>query len=494
LAIAAEGPSVIETEGSKSPNHGEIVTSETLPPFGEAEKRRVAFTSVLAAIFLTSFKIVVGVMTGSLGILAEAVHSGLDLVASVVTFVAVHFAGKPADENHLYGHGKIESFSALFETILLFVTCGWIIYEGIERLFFHPRTVQPSIWAFVVMGVSMLIDFGRSTALRRVAQKYKSQALEADALHFSTDIWSSVVVLFGLFLVKAADWFPASKEWLTKADALAAMGVAVIVFWVSWQLVKSTLDVLLDRAPHGFAEEVKELAQGIPGVVDCRRVRVRHVGPTAFIDLVIDVPRTMPLERAHGVSDELEEMLVRRHPQADVVVHFEPVAIPEEDWTDRVQAVAGEMGHYVHDVRVHLVDDKRIVYCHLEVDPMLSLSDAHDLADRIEDEIKNRFADVDEVNTHIEGRADMVNEGEPAEDARPAVEALLKDSLKQIPGLSCHDVRVYRESKRLVLALHCDVDGKNTVYEAHRLTSQLEEALRQGNPSISRVQIHIEPC
>jgi cation diffusion facilitator family transporter len=398
-------------ERHSTPHLGEKVTSETLAPFGEVEKRRVALTSVIAAVFLTTFKIIVGVMTGSLGIMAEAIHSGLDLMAAVITFVAVHFAGQPADENHPYGHGKIESFSALFETVLLFVTCGWIIYEAVERLFFHPTQVEPSIWAFVVMGVSIAIDYGRSRALLRVAQKYKSQALEADALHFSTDIWSSVVVLFGLGLVKCSDWV-GHKEILMKADSVSALGVAVIVLWVSWQLVRSTLDVLLDRAPKGIADEVKALARGIPGVVDCKRVRVRNVGPTAFIDLVIEVPRTMPLERAHGVSSQLEEIIVRRHPHADVVVHFEPVAVPNEDWTDRVQAVAGEMGHYVHDVRVHHVEGKRAVYYHLEVDPLLTLSDAHDLADRIETEIKNRFPDIDEVNTHIENRADMVNEGE----------------------------------------------------------------------------------
>jgi cation diffusion facilitator family transporter len=468
------------------------VTSESLLPYGDAEKSRVALTSVMAAVFLTVFKIVVGLMTGSLGILAEAMHSGLDLVAAVVTYVAVYFAGKPADENHPYGHGKIESFSALFETVLLFATCGWIFYEAVERLFFHPVEVQSSIWAFVVMAVSIGVDFGRSRALRRVAKKYKSQALEADALHFSTDIWSSVVVLVGLGLVKSADYI-GHKEWLTRADAIAALGVAVIVLWVSWQLVASTLDVLLDRAPKGFADEVKALARGIPGVVDCRRVRVRHVGMTTFLDMVIDVPRSMPLERAHGVSSELEELVTRRHPHADVVVHFEPVTMPEEDWTDRVQAVAGEMGHYVHDVRVHQVDGKRVIYYHLEVDPMFSLSDAHDLADRIESEVQGRFPDIDEVSTHIESRADVVNEGVPAEDARASVEALIQDALRPIPELACHELQVYREGTRLVLALHCDLEGHHTISEAHRLTSRLEEAIRHGNPAIARVQIHVEP-
>jgi len=468
------------------------LSHETLEPYGDNEKRRVALTSVLAAVFLTTFKIVVGIMTGSLGILAEAMHSGLDLAAAAVTFLAVHLAGKPADDDHPYGHGKIESFSALFETLLLVATCGWIIYEVMERLFFHSVKVDPSAWGFVVMGVSIAVDWGRSKALLRVATKYKSQALEADALHFSTDIWSSAVVILGLLLVKASDYV-GHKDLLEKADAVAALGVAVIVLWVSWRLVKSTVDVLLDRAPKGLADEVLKTAREVPGVVDCRRVRVRHVGPTAFVDLVIDVPRTMPLERAHAVSDELEKRLAQKHPQADIVVHFEPVAVPTEDWTARVQAVAGETGHYVHGVRVQEIEGKRVVYYHLEVDPMATLKDAHDLADRIEEELKKRIPGLVEVNTHIENRSDVVVEGEPAEDKIGEVEGLLRDVSRQVPDMTCHDLKVYREGNRLVLALHCDLDGKRTVAEAHRLSSKLEEALRRGNSEIARVQIHVEP-
>lgn len=468
------------------------MSSETLPPYGDVEKRRVAFMSVVAAVFLTGMKVVVGVLTGSLGIVAEALHSGLDLVAAAVTYFAVQYAGQPADENHPYGHGKIESFSALFETFLLFVTCAWIVYEAVERLFFHPRPVDPSPWAFAVMAVSIVVDFGRSRALLRVAKKYKSQALEADALHFSTDIWSSCVVLLGLGLVKASD-FLGHKELLEKADAAAALGVAVIVFFVSWRMVKSTLDVLLDRAPKGFAEEVTALARGIPGVVDCRRVRVRHVGPVAFVDLVLDVPRAMPLERAHLVSSELEEIVARRHPRSDVVVHFEPVEVPGEDWTDRVQAVAGGMGHYVHDVQVHEVNGKRSLFYHLEVDPLLTLADAHDLAERIEEEMKTRFPEFDEVSTHIEDRSELVSEGTPAEDAREHVEATVAKALKGVPELECHGMKVIREDKRLMVSLLCNTEATRTVAEAHRLTSRLEESIRRMYPNIKRVQIHVEP-
>ena len=208
-------------------------------PGADREKHWVALSSVLAAIFLTGMKLVVGLMTGSLGILSEAAHSGLDLVAAVVTLFAVRISGRPADREHTYGHGKVENLSALFETVLLLVTCIWIIYEAIQRLFFKEVLVEASIWAFVIMGVSIVIDFSRSRALARVAKKYQSQALEADALHFSTDIWSSSVVIGGLLLVRGADWL--GLAWLTKADALAAMGVAGIVVYISAQLGQRTI-------------------------------------------------------------------------------------------------------------------------------------------------------------------------------------------------------------------------------------------------------------
>ena len=468
------------------------MSPETLPSYGESEKKRVAFTSVIAAVFLTGFKIVVGIMTGSLGILAEAIHSGLDLVAAAVTLLAVHLSDKPADDEHPYGHGKIESFSALFETMLLLATCGWIMFEAVERLFFKSVVVESTPWAFLVMGLSIVIDFGRSRALLKVAKKFKSQALEADALHFSTDIWSSAVVLLGLLLVKSGDWFGHS-EVLQKADAVAAMGVACIVLWVSWRMILTTLDVLLDRAPKGFAEEVTALAKGIPGVVECHRVRVRRVGPIQFADLVLDVPRTMPLEQAHAVTDQLEELVRRKYPSADLTVHFEPVAVPGEGWSDRVQAVAGRMGQYVHDVRVSDVGGKRSVFYHLEVDPMLTLKEAHDLADRIEEEVRGQLPGVDEVNTHIENRADLLLSGEKAEDARERVEAQLRDALGDLAGLTFHDLQLYRQEGRLMVALHCELDGERTVAEAHRLSSKLEETLRHRMPDVARVQIHVEP-
>ncbi len=288
-----------------------------------SEKNAVAMTSLLAAVALTATKIVVGLATGSLGILAEAAHSGLDLVAAVVTFLAVRLSGKPADKEHQYGHGKIENLSALFETFLLLLTCVWIIYESIQRLFFKTVEIDVTFWAFLVMIVSITIDFSRSRVLYRAARKHNSQALEADALHFSTDIWSSSVVIAGLFLVKLSEWVP-SLAFLKQADAVAAMVVAGIVVYVSIQLGIRTIHGLLDTAPKGMAEKIQATVEGLLGVIDCHHVRVRYSGPQVFVDAHILVSPDLTIVEAHDLTDKIEAVIRQIIPGADITVHPEP--------------------------------------------------------------------------------------------------------------------------------------------------------------------------
>ena len=231
---------------------------------------RVALLSLLAASVLTVLKLVVGLLTFSLGILAEAAHSGLDLLAAGVTLWAVRMSSRPADHKHTYGYGKFENLSALFETLLLLVTCLWIVYEASRRLFFHqPIEVDPSRWAFLVIALSIVVDFSRSRALGRVSRKYQSQALAADALHFSTDIWSSCVVLLGLFAVLAARQY--KLPWLANADTFAALGVAGVVVWVSLNLGKKSVDDLLDRIPDDLRDKVAPRPRKSAASTACRR-------------------------------------------------------------------------------------------------------------------------------------------------------------------------------------------------------------------------------
>jgi cation diffusion facilitator family transporter len=287
------------------------------------EKSGAALSSVIAAVGLTGMKVIVGVLTGSLGVLAEAAHSGLDLVAAVITFMAVRISGKPADESHPYGHGKVENLSALVQTGLLLGTCAWIIYEAIERLFFRPVHVDATPWAFIVMIISIVVDVSRSRLLYRMAHKHHSQALEADALHFSTDIWSSAVVILGLVCVVIADRVP-QLLFLHKADSVAALVVAAIVVYISVQLGIRSIKPLLDTAPEGLTERVIAVVKSLPGVVDCHNVRVRYSGAHVFIDAHVLVDGQQTLEEAHRLTDEIEDAIGQAVPRADVTVHPEP--------------------------------------------------------------------------------------------------------------------------------------------------------------------------
>lgn len=289
----------------------------------EKEKTSAALSSVAAALVLTIFKIIVGLATNSLGILAEAAHSGLDLVAALVTFIAVRISDRPADTEHHYGHGKVENFSALVETLLLLATCVWIIYESLQRLFFRTAEIDPSFWAFLVMGVSIVVDYSRSRILYRAAQKHNSQALEADALHFSTDIWSSAVVILGLIAVRISQAIP-SWEFLKKADAIAALVVAGIVVYVSLELGIRTVQGLLDHAPQHLAKHIETSVEEIPGISDCHRVRIRTSGPSLFVDLHIYVDPNQSLKDAHLLAKKAAEAVRHLAPRADVIVHAEP--------------------------------------------------------------------------------------------------------------------------------------------------------------------------
>src|SRR5271167_4845580 len=232
----------------------------------QSEKRAVALNSVFAAVVITGLKVVVGITTGSLGILSEAAHSGLDLVAAAITYFSVRVSDMPADAEHQYGHGKVENFSAFIETGLLLLTCVWIVYEACKRLFFHSVEIEPSVWAFAVMATSIAVDYWRSQRLQHIASKYDSQALRADALHFSTDVWSSAVVILGLALVLAGRSY--SQPWLSKADPIAALVVACIVVQVSWRLARQTIDALLDAAPAGVRARIIEEVYRVDGVLE----------------------------------------------------------------------------------------------------------------------------------------------------------------------------------------------------------------------------------
>jgi cation diffusion facilitator family transporter len=294
----------------------------------QKDKGSAALSSVIAAVGLTAFKIVVGILTNSLGILAEAAHSALDLVAALMTLFAVSVSDKPADKEHNFGHGKVENLSALFEAVLLLGTSAWIINEAIQRLFFKKAEVEVSIWSFVVMGTSIIIDYTRSRILYKAAKQYNSQALEADALHFSTDIWSSSVVILGLIGVTVARFVP-GLTWMSEADAIAAMVVALIVIFVSGELGWRTISALLDTAPNGMTEQIIAKVQKMKGVYDCHAVRIRPSGARWFVDLHVTMDGERTLNEAHAMTEKIEKEVRKLLPESDVTVHVEPKELAE---------------------------------------------------------------------------------------------------------------------------------------------------------------------
>ncbi len=457
------------------------------------EKRRVALTSVIAAVVLTGTKLTVGVATNSLGILAEALHSGLDLVAAAVTFWAVRASAKPADGDHPYGHGKVENLSALFQTVLLLVTCVWIIYEALHRLLGEEAvTVAASAWAFAVVILSIIVDYGRSRALMRVAKKYQSQALEADALHFSTDIWSSGVVLLGLLGVLLAPRL--GLPWLAQADAVAALGVAVIVIAVCWKLGRKSVNDLLDAVPPALRTRVAQLAATVPGVAAVTQVRARRSGPEIFADITLTVDRGMPFERAHAVADAAAAAVRAGLPQTDVTVHIEPQAAPEGDTLTVARAVAARHGHATHGLRLRDGVQGSDLELHLEVEPGTSVADAHRQADALEAALHVALPALGCIDVHLEPAGEAVRAQAGPQAQQQQVQQALDAFCARERRLCCvHDVRLQQATDGLSLTLHCTVAGETPISDAHALTAHLEEHLRRALPALRHVLIHLEP-
>jgi cation diffusion facilitator family transporter len=461
-----------------------------------AEKRLVALSSVFAAVLLTGMKLIVGLYTGSLGLLAEAAHSGLDLVAAIITYFAVRISDKPADDEHLYGHGKVENLSALIETLLLLVTCVWIVYEGVARLFFRHVSIDASAWAFVVIVISIVVDISRSRALRKVARKHQSQALEADALHFSTDVWSSAVVLIGLILVRVGEHVGGdSRPLFDKADALAALLVAMLVVYVSVRLGRATIDALLDRAPAGTKPAIEDAVRQIDGVLECRQLRLRESGNRVFVDLVIGVRRGLSLESSHAIGNAVEERIKGLLPKADVVVHVDPVCRGDETVLDRIRVIAANRGQTVHNVFITEEDGRIEAELHLEMPEDLELCQAHEQAHALEAAVGAELPDIARITTHIEPAR---HERAPLHDVTAGSEELIRTVrriAKATPGfVECHDIAVRKAQGEIFLTMHCTFAAGQTVREVHAASSALEEHLRRRIPNLVRVTTHPEPA
>src|SRR5438876_6205840 len=469
---------------------------ESVAPIEEARgKKRAALLSVGSATLLVSLKAFLVVRTGSLGVLSEALHSGLDLVAAIITFLSVRVSDQPADERHPYGHGKFENFSAFVETGLLLLTALYIIYEAFDRLFFRAVHIAPSLTAIVILFCALAIDLTRSRALTRVAAKYASEALEADALHFSTDVWSTLVVIAGVGLVWAGEiWRMPS---LIYADALAGLTVASIILWVGSRLGRRTLDALLDVAPEGLQQEIVKAVARMEGVLEVERVRVRRAGNRHFVDATVSVPRTASLEKVHALSDAIEKRIGEIVP-SDVMVHAEPRAPRGEHLFEAIRAVAQRMGLAIHDLSALQQDGRLFIELHLEVDENLSLGDAHRQATDLEEKIRELRDGQVEVNIHIEPLGTHIatpdaGGGEMKQLSRAIEEFLNKLPLKFDELVNCHDVRVRQVEHHILVSCHCTMRSELPITQIHDVTAALEDRVKEKFPQIYRVTIHPEP-
>jgi len=450
-------------------------------------KERVAFTSILASGGLTIAKLVVGVFSGSLALLSEAAHSGLDFVATVMTWYAVRVSGKPADEEHHYGHGKVESVTALIATGLLFVLSAAVIWEGVKRLVFHEgHAVEATVWAFAVIIVSIVVDFFRARILYRTAKETSSHALEADALHFNSDMWSSTAVLCGL--IGVALGYP----W---ADSAAALVVAVVILIAGWRLGYRTVETLTDTAPDGASTRISEIARSVGGVVAVERVRVRSVGPGLFADLVVSVSRTLPLDNVVAIKAQISEAINKELPEAEVNVVAEPRALSDETVLQRVMVIARNRALAIHHVTVHAIGDHLSISLDLEVDDSLSLGQAHEIADGLEAAVRAELGPDVEVETHIEP---LQIAGGSGRDATRERVVSVRDALTEIARKvdfvgQIHDVRVRETAEGEIVNFHCRVADSLTVHDVHERVDEVERALRHKFPGIKRVIGHAEP-
>jgi cation diffusion facilitator family transporter len=459
------------------------------------EKRRAALLSVGSAVLLVSLKAFLVIRTGSLGVLSEALHSGLDLLAAVITFLSVRVSDEPADERHPYGHGKFENFSAFVETALLLITALYIIYEAFDRLFFHSVHIQPSVTAILVLLVALAIDITRARALKHVARKYSSDALEADALHFSTDVWSTIVVISGIGLVWAGETW--NLPWLAYADALAGLAVAAIILWVGSQLGKRTLDALLDVAPKGLQQEIAMAVARMDGVLDVDRVRVRRAGNRYFVDATVSVARTASLEQVHVLSDAIEKRIGEIVP-SDVMVHAEPRAPQGEHLFEAIRAVAQRMGLAIHDVTALQHAGQLFIELHLEVDENLSLRDAHRQATELEEGIRKLRDGSTDVNIHIEPLGRHIATPDAGAGEMKQLSRAIEEFLNTLPSefhelVNCHNVRVRQVEHHILASCHCTMRGALPITQVHDVTAALEDRVKERFPQIYRVTIHPEP-
>jgi cation diffusion facilitator family transporter len=448
-------------------------------------KSRVAAISIFASAGMAAAKFVVGIAIGSLALISEALHSSVDVVATVVTWMVVRFSDRPADKEHHYGHGKLESVSALGIIAMLYVLAGGILVESYSRL--REGTPPPTLSAvpFVVLVLDIAVNLWRARALHRAAHQTKSQALAADALHFASDVLGSIAVIAGLAL---------SGFGYAWGDSVAAATVAVVIAMLGMRLARSTVETLVDRAPEGAAEKAAAAIRSVPGVVGVERLRVRMVGSTHFIEATVQVPRTFPIDRVDEIKQKAQGAVSAAFEDADLTFTAIPVARDNESVRERVMVIARNSGLAVHHVTVHDLGDKLTVSIDLEVDGEMTLIAAHDIAQGLERNIRDEFGEDVEVDTHIEPLEPELPHGTDAAPERvDAIRAALVKFAEPGTIHDIHNVRVRDTDAGEIVNFHCRAAPSMSVIKVHESVDEIERALRRAFPTVKRVISHAEP-
>ena len=448
-------------------------------------KARVAAISIFASAGMAAAKFTVGIAIGSLALISEALHSSVDVVATVITWAVVRVSDRPADEEHHYGHGKLESVSALFVIAMLYVLAGGILVESWSRLREGAPPPAISVIPFIVLLIDIAVNFWRARALHRTARDTKSQALAADALHFASDVLGSIAVIIGLAL---------SGLGYAWGDSAAAVAVAVMISLLGLRLARSTVETLVDRAPEGVSEKADAAIRAVPGVVDIERLRVRMVGSTHFIDAIVLVPRTFPIDRVDEIKRKAQEAVAKALGDADLTFTAIPVARDNESVRERIMVIARNSGLAVHHVTVHDLGGKLTVSIDLEVDGDMALTAAHDIAHELERNIREEFGEDVEVDTHIEPLEPELPHGA---DAAPDRVEVIKAALSRFAGDGAihdiHNVRVRDTEAGEIVNFHCRAAPSMSVIKVHENVDEIERALRRAFPTVKRVISHAEP-
>jgi cation diffusion facilitator family transporter len=457
------------------------------------EKRKVAMHSMLAAAAMTALKLAAGLMSGSLGVLSDAAHSGLDLIGAALTFFSVRVSDKPADEDHTYGHGKFENLSSFGEVILMAVSSGWIIWEAIQRTLYHSVELRHSVWPVLVVTTSIAVDFWRSRALQKVADRTGSSALATDAFHFASDIWSSVAVLAGL----GASWVgqQAGIPILEYADPLAAVLVSVLILRLTLRLGHEAVDVLLDHIPAQTRREIIAEVERVPGVLAIEQARVRRAGADHFVDLTLALPRRYTFEHTQDLVKAATTAVHRTLPNADVVIHPVPRQARAESIFDRVRAVAARNNVSVHELSVQSHHGKLRVEQHLELDETLPLKEAHDFVCLVETEILREVPELDSVLTHIESEPATIEHPEELVEENRRIEHGLVVAAEHFADiLDVHQVMVTRDGDHVSVSCHCTLPDDLIMQRVHLAITALEDRFKLACPEVDRVTIHPEPA